>query len=97
MIGCGHSFLQVFGICCPDPDSKPTKSPIPTLQLNSTAADKEDEDYPLEESKLPFHCGNRENIFFGGDDVKDKQPFFPSIVGLPSGVQVRTLILLRQF
>ena len=89
------SFVQVFGICCPDPDSKPTKSPIPTLQLNSTAstaADNEDDiegEFTLEESKLPFHCGNRENIFIGGDDVPDKQPFFPSIVGVGSGVQGR--------
>ena len=86
-------FVQVFGICCPDPDSKPTKSPIPVLELNSTStADEGDEDYPLEESKkgtkLPFHCGARENIFFGGDDVPNKQPFFPSIVGVGSGVQV---------
>ena len=86
-------FVQVFGICCPDPDSKPTKSPIPVLELNSTSTgDEGDEDYPLEESKkgtkLPFHCGARENIFFGGDDVPNKQPFFPSVVGVGSGVQV---------
>ena len=55
--------------------------------------DKEDEDYPLEESKLPFHCGNRESIFIGGDDVPNKQPFVPSIVGVGSGVQVRTPLL----
>ena len=92
-------FLQVFGICCPDPDSKPTKSPIPVLELNSTSTTEEgDEDYPLEESKkgtkLPFHCGARENIFFGGDDVPNKQPFFPSVVGVGSGVQVLAAIVI---
>jgi hypothetical protein len=72
----------VFGICCPDPNSKPTRrQPVPLLDDDNELG-RDDDDFPVEE-QVNLNCGKRfvqGRIVNGKVTQRHELPFMAALV-----------------